>query len=121
MFRRIMSAFASFLYRAIRPESMSRTMVKYCLRESMFINTATCVCTHTHTSTHTRMHMHGRRKNSACPPLKLGHMGGAKICRNGNESTFRQTSMHHAGTSNNTKNIRSSKYMHASHTQKLLA
>ena len=28
-------------------------------------------------------------------------MGSAKICRNGNESTFRQTSVHHAGTSNN--------------------
>ena len=37
-------------------------------------------------------------------------MGGAKICRNGNESTFRQTSIYHAGTSNNKKNFRTSKY-----------
>ena len=42
-----------------------------------------------------------RRKNSAWLPLKVGHMGGAKIHRNGNESTFRQTSMHHAGASYN--------------------
>src|SRR3954468_23542443 len=28
--------------------------------------------------------------------LQIGHMGSAKICRNVSESTFRQTSMHHA-------------------------
>ena len=41
--------------------------------------------------------------------LKVGHMGGAKIHRNGNESTFRQTSMHHAGASNNKKFIHTCK------------
>ena len=72
----------------------------------MLIRTATC--------THTDTHMHGRRKKSAWPLLKVGHMGSAKICRNGNESTFRQTSMHHAGASNNQKQQHAN--IHAHHT-----
>ena len=73
---------------------------------------------HAHTQRHT--HMHGRRKNSAWPLLKVGHKGGTKICRNGNESTFWQTSMHHAGTSNNKKNFRTSKYPCTAHARQAL-
>src|SRR4051812_31702040 len=35
--------------------------------------------------------------------LKIGHMASAKNFRNGNESTFRQTSMHHTNVSENKK------------------
>src|SRR3954468_22951336 len=35
--------------------------------------------------------------------LQIGHMGSAKICRNVSESTFRQTSMHHADVSDKKK------------------
>ena len=61
---------------------------------------------------HAHTHTHGRRKNSAWPFLKIGHMGSAKICRNRNESTFWQTSMHHTGASNNKKLLRMQTFMH---------